>query len=270
MEIDSPPLNTEDSTTPPDPASSNLNPNLTTPVRRPFPVAKPFAQRMMHAYSPAKPSPLSRILLLNNSPNTPEENSSVTSVDGLEAVREEDEIFEQHLVLGVTAPETPKPQEQRMSLAAELGVESPPDVIEVVEVPLKEKKADPNVNVDRRGGKATSKAAISKGTVAGKVSSRHVGGDGGLKDRTKSRSASGPVSTEKENGIRVLASRRASTTAATASSTMRSVSSGRPVKPAAKPTVVGGITKNKAGPGAGPRRVPINSAEAPPMARRKS
>ena len=33
---------------------------------RAFPVAKPLAQRMVHAYSPVKPSPLSRVLMVNS------------------------------------------------------------------------------------------------------------------------------------------------------------------------------------------------------------
>ena len=41
---------------------------ITPPARHPFPVAKPFASRMVHAYSPVKPSPLSRILMMNDSP----------------------------------------------------------------------------------------------------------------------------------------------------------------------------------------------------------
>ncbi|OCB87664.1 hypothetical protein A7U60_g5190 [Sanghuangporus baumii] len=36
--------------------------------KRPFPVAKPLAEHMIHAYSPARPSPLSRIMMLANSP----------------------------------------------------------------------------------------------------------------------------------------------------------------------------------------------------------
>jgi hypothetical protein len=58
---------------PNDKAMGSDDQNLTTPIapRRPFPVAKPFAQRMFHAYSPAKPSPLSRILMLADSPVTP-------------------------------------------------------------------------------------------------------------------------------------------------------------------------------------------------------
>ncbi|THG94544.1 hypothetical protein EW026_g6949 [Hermanssonia centrifuga] len=43
----------------------------TPSVRRPFPVAKPLAQHMVHAYSPVKPSPLSRILMLADSPESP-------------------------------------------------------------------------------------------------------------------------------------------------------------------------------------------------------
>lgn len=39
-------------------------------TRRPFPLAKPLAPHMSHAYSPAKPSPLSRILMLANSPDS--------------------------------------------------------------------------------------------------------------------------------------------------------------------------------------------------------
>ncbi|KAH9057460.1 Afadin and alpha-actinin-binding-domain-containing protein [Lactarius vividus] len=38
------------------------------PVPRPFPLAKPLSRNFGHAYSPAKPSPLSRILMLADSP----------------------------------------------------------------------------------------------------------------------------------------------------------------------------------------------------------
>ncbi|KAG2363148.1 Afadin and alpha-actinin-binding-domain-containing protein [Suillus spraguei] len=44
-------------------------------TRRPFPLAKPLAPHMSHAYSPAKPSPLSRILMLANSPDSLDEVS---------------------------------------------------------------------------------------------------------------------------------------------------------------------------------------------------
>ena len=49
--------------------SDDLDPQLQhQTLKRPFPVAKPHAQHMIHAYSPARPSPLSRILMMANSP----------------------------------------------------------------------------------------------------------------------------------------------------------------------------------------------------------
>ncbi|KAF9233476.1 Afadin and alpha-actinin-binding-domain-containing protein [Melanogaster broomeanus] len=54
------------------PSLSKPAPPQTPPAtRRVFPVAKPFAPHMTHAYSPVKPSPLSRILMLADSPNSP-------------------------------------------------------------------------------------------------------------------------------------------------------------------------------------------------------
>lgn len=48
--------------------SSLCVPSTPVPRRPSFPVAKPFAQHMIHAYSPVKPSPLSRILSMADSP----------------------------------------------------------------------------------------------------------------------------------------------------------------------------------------------------------
>lgn len=282
---------TPSSTTEPIPITStenqNLNPNLITPVRRPFPVAKPFAQRMIHAYSPARPSPLSRILMLADSPNTPDgESSSRDDINvGLEAVHESDESP------CPTLPETPKPQQPQMSLAAELGVESPPDVVEVVEeVPLRERKTEMNGRA-KVSSKPTGKGAVAEG---GRKPSA------GIKERPKSRSSSdttrGVAATtsgrtssgmgvEKENARKV--SGKTSTTSATAaSSTTRVVSGAKSAKPTAG-TKVNGVasttaasrskavskpasTSATATAGVGPRRVPVNSAEAPPIARRKS
>ncbi|KAK0188532.1 Afadin and alpha-actinin-binding-domain-containing protein [Armillaria mellea] len=103
--------------------------------RRPFPMAKPFAPRMVHAYSPVRPSPLSRILQLGNSPTSPNglnfDDSS--SSGGLEVLPEEDEqaLFQ-------------TPQEPVMTLAQELGVpESPPEP-ERAPSPLGHKQARSN------------------------------------------------------------------------------------------------------------------------------
>lgn len=50
-------------------SSTGLRPALAFPLSpHPFPIAKPLAKNMFHAYSPARPSPLSRILMLADSP----------------------------------------------------------------------------------------------------------------------------------------------------------------------------------------------------------
>ncbi|KAG1774155.1 Afadin and alpha-actinin-binding-domain-containing protein [Suillus placidus] len=82
-------------------------------TRRPFPLAKPLAPHMSHAYSPAKPSPLSRILMLANSP------------DSLDGVSEESE---ESVVPPLVATK-----------------ETFPSVAELDDSPLREKKTEPNV-----------------------------------------------------------------------------------------------------------------------------
>ncbi|KAF5373288.1 hypothetical protein D9615_007377 [Tricholomella constricta] len=117
-------------------------PSTPPAARRPFPVAKPFAQRMVHAYSPAKPSPLSRILMLGNSPNSPNTIGAISEdISGLPQPVEDECVsgFEEPLTVHANPPQ---PTSALMSLAAELGVsESPP------ESPLQEKKLEPNVVV---------------------------------------------------------------------------------------------------------------------------
>lgn len=102
-----------------------VQPNVPqTPLasQRPFPVAKPLAQRMTHAYSPTKPSPLSRILMLGESPE------SADSVP-LPAIREAD----------ITPTNSSKP----LSNYEEDDEDSP----------LKEKRGEKNVNAnDQRAG----------------------------------------------------------------------------------------------------------------------
>ncbi|KAI6041231.1 Afadin and alpha-actinin-binding-domain-containing protein [Pisolithus marmoratus] len=69
----------------------NGGPTPQTPSagQRPFPMAKPLAPRMTHAYSPAKPSPLSRILMLGESPDSieslplPAKKADLTSTTSL-------------------------------------------------------------------------------------------------------------------------------------------------------------------------------------------
>ncbi|KAG6900024.1 hypothetical protein C0993_004081 [Termitomyces sp. T159_Od127] len=127
-------------------------PETPPPAECLFPVAKPLAQRMIHAYSPTKPSPLSRILMLSNSPDSPGGSSSgLEDISSLEPVVEEDEQ-----IPGFEEPTAPTIQ---MSLAAELGVpESPSDS------PLQEKKLKRN-SVDRPAVTITAKGRATKPTV---------------------------------------------------------------------------------------------------------
>lgn len=83
-------------------------------TRRPFPLAKSLAPHMSHAYSPAKPSPLSRILMLANSP------------DSLDGVSEESEESPRSIPLPIATTKT-------------FPSESESD-----DSPLREKKSEPN------------------------------------------------------------------------------------------------------------------------------
>ncbi|KAK7685742.1 hypothetical protein QCA50_011088 [Cerrena zonata] len=91
--------------------------------RRPFPVAKPLATHMIHAYSPVKPSPLSRILLMANSPDSPENGGA----PALQTLTEEDESMPDVSPTPTPIGLGPPPQKRKAppmpSLAAELGLE---------------------------------------------------------------------------------------------------------------------------------------------------
>ncbi|KAG5653603.1 hypothetical protein H0H81_011975 [Sphagnurus paluster] len=235
---------------PPDPPTV---PSTPPAVRRPFPVAKPFAQRMIHAYSPAKPSPLSRILLLSNSPNSPDSLGS-TSEDVsslLHPVMEEDER-----VSGLEELSAP------ISLAAELGIPESP-----AESPLQEKKLEPNV-----AARPPVTASMStKGRVFNPDPKRLT-----AKEKGKAKAApvatapSGRVKTsaavEKENGRLYAAPPRVSPPGSMGETK-------KVAKPAPKPSTTTGVSGSRARlmaklppPGkGGPRRVLIDSDEAPPV-----
>ncbi|KAJ3871053.1 hypothetical protein F5051DRAFT_434164 [Lentinula edodes] len=104
----------------------------------PYPVAKPLATHMIHAYSPVRPSPLSRILMLGNSPGSPS-NIALdpdSSSRGLETLMETDELENDlprdGLLKTELFPSTPQSRassddEGGLTLAQQLGVsESPP------------------------------------------------------------------------------------------------------------------------------------------------
>ncbi|GLB41635.1 putative afadin- and alpha -actinin-Binding [Lyophyllum shimeji] len=269
--LDFRPESPPESTTPPSPTPSPQEPNAaptapSTPpaARRPFPVAKPFAQRMIHAYSPAKPSPLSRILMLGNSPDSLELNG--LRPDDTSGLLQP--IVEDDCVRGFEEPPAipAEPPAPAMSLAAELGVsESPP------ESPLQEKKLEPNVVVP------PPVATTAKGRVFHPDPKRFA-----TKDKGKAKAApvanatAGRVKTsagvEKENGV-IKAEGKVFVAPPRISPPGTKGDAKKVVKP--PPKTAAGVSTSRARLTAklappvkgGPRRVPIDSEEAPPIAK---
>ncbi|EKM50715.1 uncharacterized protein PHACADRAFT_213607 [Phanerochaete carnosa HHB-10118-sp] len=110
-----------------------------TPSRRIFPpnnTGRPLAPHMTHAYSPVKPSPLSRILMLADSPDSPEE----PPIPKLGAVLEEaeddmdfdDDDDEDEDMRGPVSP-TPARRNMRLGLAQEADADGGMDENEEVE-----------------------------------------------------------------------------------------------------------------------------------------
>jgi hypothetical protein len=250
------------------PPLESAGPSTPPAARRPFPVAKPFAQRMIHAYSPAKPSPLSRILLLGNSPNSPDgmgasDTSDLSSL--LLPVVEEDENalgFEEVPVFIQATSIRPQPQ---MSLAAELGVESPP------ESPLQEKKLEPNL-ANRQV--ATIGVKTAKGRVFHPGPKRLTAKEKG-KGKATTGTTIGPAriktsaAVEKENSTTKF-SEGISSTINTLKISPPALETKKIAKPPLKPVVSMSSSRarsvaklpppTKAG---GPRRVLVDSVEAP-------
>ncbi|KAJ8454487.1 hypothetical protein ONZ45_g19286 [Pleurotus djamor] len=332
----------DSSHTPTDPPPrSDSNPTLNTPPKHdpcavlnqpsqsadapkyPYPVAKPYAKHMIHAYSPVKPSPLSRILMLSDSPGSPE--GSGESNGQLGVVMEEDEEEEMFPKLtGIDDGEAMdvvcdgkdglggfgQIPESEMSLAAQLGVEESDDDEDVVVVPEKKKKAEgskPSV----KPGKPTSRppsrtSATTKSSVVTKPSttrstkattSRKVGEekentnnnktvDTTTKSLVKDKKRSSPTGGELERPTKVtkVAGSTSTTSMAKPKSTTPTTSSSSTIKAAAterdaksttstrvtrsKPTGAGVPPSTRGGSTAGgPRRVLLDSAEAPTLAK---
>ncbi|KAJ3876796.1 Afadin and alpha-actinin-binding-domain-containing protein [Lentinula edodes] len=283
------------SATPTDPVDSVPQTPLAGARRAfPYPVAKPLATHMIHAYSPVRPSPLSRILMLGNSPGSPsnvalDPNSNSR---GLEVLMETDELENDFPGDGLLKTELfpPTPQsrassddEGGLTLAQQLGVsESPPEspVYARPESLLREKKVQSNVVRRSHSSKTiTNKARIpsskptfgvskprtsstvekgpgmkvkarSMGTLpvtknTTRMSDRltSVGIGGNEKENSSHASGSAGSNVNNDKGI----AERSSTKSVDANS--RKVDFGRGVS--------------------GPRRVPIDSAEAPPIGRRR-
>ncbi|KAF5351296.1 hypothetical protein D9758_008007 [Tetrapyrgos nigripes] len=258
------------------PSSNNPIPQTPQPGGRrlPFPMAKPFAPHMTHAYSPAKPSPLSRILMLGNSPpSVPPQNGDDSSFEALmeqigELGREslESEMF----------PEIQHEHEngETMSLAQQLGVSDSPPESPVArpprpDSPLREKKVEPNIAGSRPG--AVKKSTGTKGRVlfpdaaAGAKTKSAVVSKARPPPTASSRNArlvESKVEREKENKGQEAKKAGATTNESLMVSDLTST---KPTNPPVKKMKLSVGTGR--GTGVGPRRVPIGSSEAPPIGR---
>lgn len=227
-----------------------------TPLQRPFPIAKPLANRMVHAYSPAKPSPLSRVAVLAESLaslGSPEAGPSSSAALSLPLAESYEEMF-------------PPVEPKQMSLAAELGVESSPE--EDREKKVRQIKAAPS----------------RKPTTATTTKGRKIHGNdtrtAPVVDKGKARVVTAPSTRgkvvaavpEKENSKRPTMSSRVASTPAI-------VINAQPVKKASKPSTTTSnappsTTTTKIIPSAAksgpPRRVLVDNPTAPPTKARKS
>lgn len=272
--VDQPSSNDSTSISPPTLAApAGAAGSMLTPAgRRAFPVAKPLAQRMIHAYSPARPSPLSRILMLGNSPSSLDGLTDGDSdVSNLQPVVEEDEAalgFEE--IPKVPVPVCPL----QSSLAAQLSVEFPP------ESPLQEKKLEPNV-----GARLSADVDAAKVTATGRVfhpDPKRLSANEKGKPKATSMNAQSRVRTmaavEKENtnmkpGGKVFSAPSGGSKISPSCSGAGGIKKAAAVKQSAPPT--GGTSASRARLTAkllpqnkgGPRRVLVDSIEAPMISR---
>lgn len=277
QEEDQPPSNGRTCITPlPAPAAVTSGSTLTPSAAHwKFPVAKPLAQRMIHAYSPAKPSPLSRILMLGNSPNSPDEFTvSDPDVPNLfQPVAEEDEGiigFEKIPKVAVSM----FPLQPQISLTAELSVESPPGS------PLQEKKLEHNVDARPVAGAGAGKATVKGRMLHPDPKRISAKGKGKAKTtepvvnmNTQSRVRT-VAAVEKENSVMKLngkvfsapgISAKISPPGSEAGEINRTAVRKPPVKPVMGTSTSHAKLSTKMLPQSkgGPRRVPVDSIEAP-------
>ncbi|PCH36393.1 hypothetical protein WOLCODRAFT_140389 [Wolfiporia cocos MD-104 SS10] len=212
-----------------------------TPSHKPFPMAKPLASvRMIHAYSPAQPSPLSRILMLANSPESPPQAGASAGNEqygGLDA--SPTPIRTAH------APAAPPLR----SLAAELGVSSDDDS------PRPAKKPAP----------AVAKVKTLKPSTA-RLTGKEKGKARAEPPRApRARAVAAPPEKDNVRRAKLMAAGSSAQAPAAAAPERKPVSVRTQPKPLARPKVASSLKAPPPGKG-GARRVPIDSAEAAPVA----
>lgn len=202
---------------------------------------------MIHAYSPARPSPLSRILMLGNSPN-------LSGEAGLDPLVEMDEEAEaKNIAADEMFPELPliEDKDEQLTLAQELGVvESPPESLVRPESLLRDGRAETNRNVLAKTakGRAVRSSERTKSRVVSDPTGAHRGPAKPLEKENSRRTASTTVAAlGKEKSAAVAKPARS----VTRSSTIESKTRPATVKLSIPPSTTG------------PRRVLVGSAEAP-------
>ena len=234
------------------PASVLADAGPSTPLpHRPFPMAKPLAAaRMVHAYSPAKPSPLSRILMLANSPESPDIERP--QLGALEVEMEGDEE-DSPTPAATVAPPVLVPSK---SLAEELGVSEGDD-----SPPALREREKTRVNAAKRTAPAVRPAAAPAPRVTAKEKGKAKAEPPKPAAATSRTRPAGTL--EKENVKRAKLSAGSANGGTRAAAGKSTAPTKAPPKPFSKPA---GAARSGPG-GGGPRRVPIGSAEAAPMGR---
>lgn len=240
--------------------------------------------------------------MLNHSPDTPSSEQGPLSITGtrqLDVVYEEENEIDnaekiysegesptiqpsqsqnQGLLL-----ETPQhqqgPEHRQMSLAAELGVESPPDIVEIVAIDKDQEQEEPSKKKRKTGNSGnggrvmlereneepstsvdpgTKKPPVGAGAKA-RQKSKTTGSNKASTGVLKGGGSHGSV--EKENGRRMGTRSSSSTSGTTTTKTVGA--KGTRVSTRTKVSVSTSSRGNPSMSTAGPRRVPINSVEAP-------
>ncbi|KAF9072091.1 Afadin and alpha-actinin-binding-domain-containing protein [Rhodocollybia butyracea] len=276
-------------TTNPTPSMSSASPlDLATGSPFPYPVAKPFAPRMIHAYSPVKPSPLSRILMLGNSPGSPTAFNDTLSSRALEALMEIDEFVNDsdsgingrdNLLETALFPANSKPvsrpddEEEEQTLAQQLGIPDSPPESSRPESPLREKKL--RNNISQRPGVRSKSLALNPTTKTRVAANKPFSGSSNSKsrssstvDKSKAKSMGPPPSAK-------IAKARLGTGQRQTSTLVGGIEKENFTRPSVKasdkeipePALNELKSETAFGRGVGgPRRVPLDSAEAPPAA----
>ena len=156
----------------PQPSTSDVYQLPPKSPSQPFPVAKPLAQRMIHAYSPVKPSPLSRVLTADSAspPREPPVASSGNSDDPFDSMAVDSSVERRAPLATLMEEDWAKPledlgkgkeAEREMTLEEELGISmevDPDPPLKVKNTPMSPRKVKPPATKKTTTTSATSKA----------------------------------------------------------------------------------------------------------------